>query len=125
MSLRVYVCSVSCAARSRKSAFACVWPEDVLTLVEDVCATRADVRCAWSSRGVVALWLNDGPHAVMRAQKDGETALHVAARIGHVAVVSALLSAGADLNVQDKVGDGASDCVVCAQPVAAVSREWL
>ena len=48
----------------------------------------------------------------MGAWQDGETALHRAAGGGHGAVVSALLSAGADLNVQDKVGDGAADAVV-------------
>ena len=38
------------------------------------------------------------------AQDDGETALHNAAGAGHEDVVQALLSADADVNLQNKVG---------------------
>ena len=52
------------------------------------------------------------PHAVVRARQSGATALYRAAFGGHGAVVSALLSAGADVNAQAEVGDGAADAVV-------------
>ena len=60
------------------------------------------------------------PHVVVRARQFGGTALHFAAGSGHVAVVSALLSAGADPTVRDLVGDGAADAVVLG-----VQRVWL
>ena len=40
---------------------------------------------------------------VLYYYKDGRTALYIAAYNGHVECLAALLSAGADLNMQDKV----------------------
>ena len=77
-----------------------------------VCAARGRAsRVVVARRGCVVA-RRCRPHAVVRARQDGETALYRAAANGHSAVVSALLSAGADVNVQDKVGDGAADAVV-------------
>ena len=60
------------------------------------------------------------PHAVVRARQDGKTALDLATAKGHGAVV-ALLSAGADPNVQSKVGDVAPDAVsIVASAVSTV-----
>ena len=39
----------------------------------------------------------------MQRQNDGYTALHIAAVKGHMEVVTALLAAGADINLQDEV----------------------
>ena len=39
----------------------------------------------------------------MQRQNDGYTALHIAAVKGRMEVVTALLAAGADINLQDKV----------------------
>ena len=47
----------------------------------------------------VPFWRRDGIWQIV--QNDGYTALHMAATYGHQAIVEALLTAGADVNVQD------------------------
>ena len=79
-----------------------------------VCVRLGRTCVAWSfARRGCAVAHRCRPHAVLRARQDGRTALHQMACNGQGAVVSALLSAGADPNVQMKVRDGAADLSSC------------
>ena len=46
---------------------------------------------------------------IVHQQRNGDTALHHAARLGRLAIATRLLEGGADLTLRDKSGDTALD----------------
>ncbi|WP_235693246.1 ankyrin repeat domain-containing protein [Brucella anthropi] len=67
--------------------------------------------------------LHDGSSDnVSAADKDGFTALHVAAQNGHLQIVRRLVTAGADVNVIDRYGNGPL-WTACRQASLAIATE--
>ena len=86
----------------------------------------------------VKAFINDNPDVVLRKQKDGKTALHLAAARGRTDWVAALISAGAKINEKDGQNDswtplmfaaaeGQADCVkalISAGADVHAEEEW-